>query len=310
MIGFIHHVTIRVADVGDAVDRWTKLFGLSVREQTDGWALLRCTFEDYCLELRRLDGDGAPGVEHVAYELQAGISLDDARGRLRAAGTTWREEEVPFGRGTGLRVDDPDGNGVLVIERRPLQDRRPAVAKRSTELRPFHPRKLGHVNYLTADVARQVDFYTRVLGFEVTDWIGDGAVWLHVNHDHHVLAFLDKGFAHLHHVAFEFVDFGEIRMLLDHLGQHGRWCTWGPGRHAMAQNLFTYIRMWEEEHFVECFTDLEQLDADHAPRQFPDDVFSSNAWGQLPPRTYFKFDPESIRVEREQLHALQDVVVP
>jgi catechol-2,3-dioxygenase len=308
MIGFIHHATFRVADVAEAVERWTTLFGLTVREQSADHALLRCAYEDYCLELRR--SGGAPGIEHVAYELQAGVMLDAARERLTAAGTAFQEEPVPYGRGTGLRVEDPDGNGVLVVERRPPADRRPAVAQLSTELRsPFHPRKLGHVNYLTADVGRMVEWYGRVLGFEVTDWIGDGAVWLHVNRDHHVLAFLDKGYAHLHHVAFEFVDFGEIRMLLDHLGQHGRWCTWGPGRHSMAQNLFTYIRMWEEEVFVECFSDLEQLDADHQPRHFPDDAHSSNAWGQLPPRTYFKFDAESIRVEREQLHALHDVTV-
>ncbi len=308
MIGFLHHVTIRVADVADAVERWATLFGLSVREAGEERALLRCTFEDFCLELRR--SDEAPGIEHAAYELAPGVSLDDARARLRAGGVTWREEDVPHGRGTGLRLDDPDGNGVLVIERRLPADRRPAVARQSGELRSaFHPRKLGHVNYLTADVPRQVDFYTRVLGFEVTDWIGDGAVWLHVNRDHHVLAFLDKGYEHVHHVAFEYVDFGEIRQLLDHLGQHGRWCTWGPGRHSMAQNLFTYIRMWEEEHFVECFTDLEQLDADHEPRHFPDDVHASNAWGQLPPRTYFRFDAEAVRAEREQRHAMQDVTV-
>jgi catechol-2,3-dioxygenase len=307
VIGWIHHVTLRVADVDEAARRWTALYGLAVREQTADRALLRCTFEDYCLELRR--SDEAPGIEHVAYELRAGTSIEDARAHLRRTGVPWGEEEVPLGRGTGLRVQDPDGNAVLVVERRPPEDRRPAVARRSDELRPFHPRKLGHVNYLTADVARQVDFYTRVLGFEVTDWIGEGAVWLHVNRDHHALAFLDKGYAHIHHLAFEFVDFGELRMLLDHLGQHGRWCTWGPGRHAMAQNLFTYIRMWEEELFVECFTDLEQLDEDHAPRQFPDDVHSSNAWGQLPPRTYFRFDEASVRAEREQRHALQDATV-
>jgi len=308
VIGFLHHVAIRVADVRDAAERWTTLFGLSVREETPERALLRCAYEDFCLELRR--SDAAPGVEHAAYELRAGARLDDARARLRAHGIPWREVDVPMGRGTGLGVEDPDGNGVLIIERRPPEDRRPAVARRSSELGPFHPRKLGHVNYLTADVGRQVDFYTRALGFEVTDWIGDGAVWLHVNRDHHVLAFLDKGVEHIHHVAFEFVDFGEIRVLLDHLGQHGRWCTWGPGRHAMAQNLFAYVRMWEEEHFVECFCDLEQLDADHEPRQFPDDVRSSNAWGQLPPRTYFRFDAAAIEAEREQRHALQDVVMP
>jgi hypothetical protein len=43
--------------------------------------------------------------------------------------------QVPHGRGTGLRIEDPDGYGVLVIERRVPADRRPAVARQSEELR-------------------------------------------------------------------------------------------------------------------------------------------------------------------------------
>jgi catechol 2,3-dioxygenase-like lactoylglutathione lyase family enzyme len=297
MIGWIHHATLRVADVDEARERWSRLHGLS----GEG-ALLRCGYEDYCLELVAA-GDRAPGLEHVGWELAAGVSLDEARERIEAAGETVRSVSVP-GRGDGLRLDDCDGNGVVVFERVAPEDRTPPIFRRSEALRAYHPRKLGHVNYLTVDTPRIVDWYERVLGFTVTDWIGDDAVWLHVNRDHHALAFLDKGVAHVHHVAFELVDFGEMRMALDHLAQHGRWVTWGPGRHSMAQNLFSYVRMPEEDLFVELFCDLEQLEADHEPRQFPDDPHASNAWGQLPPRSYFRFDEDAIRSEQEQREAL------
>ena len=65
----------------------------------------------------------------------------------------------------------------------------------------------------------------------------------------------------------------------------------------MAQNLFAYWRMVEEEVFVELFCDLEQLEADHEPRRFADDPHGSNAWGILPPRSYFAFDEESFAAE-------------
>jgi hypothetical protein len=71
----------------------------------------------------------------------------------------------------------------------------------------------------------------------------------------------------------------------------------------MAQNLFTYIRMWEEEHFVECFSDLEQLEADHEPRHFPDDVHASNAWGSCRRARTSASTPNPVRAEREQRHA-------
>jgi hypothetical protein len=73
----------------------------------------------------------------------------------------------------------------------------------------------------------------------------------------------------------------------------------------MAQNLFAYWRMHEEEHFVELFCDMEQLQADHEPRHFPDDAHSSNAWGILPPRSYFSFDDDAVRSELEQREALR-----
>ena len=167
----------------------------------------------------------------------------------------------------------------------------------------FHPRKFGHVNYLTDDARRIVDWYIDVLGFRLTDWIGDEGAWLHVNADHHVIAFVDKGYRHIHHLAFELVDWGELRVALDHLAQHRRPLVWGPGRHGMARNLFSYWRMREEDLFVELFADLEQLAPDHEPRTYEDSPHSSNTWGILPPRSYFRFDREAIESEAVQAEA-------
>ncbi|MFN8200962.1 MAG: hypothetical protein U0S48_00250 [Solirubrobacteraceae bacterium] len=48
----------------------------------------------------------------------------------------------------------------------------------------------------------------------------------------------------------------------------------------------------------------------HAPRRFPDDPHASNAWGQLPPRSYFRFDEEAIRSEQEQRETLAAAAAP
>jgi catechol 2,3-dioxygenase-like lactoylglutathione lyase family enzyme len=200
-------------------------------------------------------------------------------------------------------VADPDGNAVVLTTYSAPDDRRPSEVRHSSRIPAWHPRKLGHVNFLTRDVQRQVQWYTEVLGFRVTDWIGTEGVWLHVNADHHVLAFLQKELAHIHHLAFELVDWGEMRVGLDHLAQNRRAIVWGPGRHGMARNLFSYFRMVEEDLFIELFCDLEQLRADHVVRYFPDDPHSSNTWGILPPRTYFRFDSAAIEAEGRQDYA-------
>ena len=301
MIGRLHHACFRVADIEEARRRWALLYGLSDAGVEDGTALLRCAYEDFCIELR---AGGQPGLEHVAYELEAGLDLAAAERLLRERDAEPERIDVPL-RGAGLRVLDPDGNSVVVVERVVPDDRRPAVARYTDELPGMHPRRLQHVNYLTADTPRIAAWYERVLGLGVSDWIGDGAVWLHCDRDHHAVAFLDKGYSHVHHVAFELTDWGEMRVFLDHLGQHRRPLAWGPGRHTMAQNLFAYCRMVEEEIFVELFCDMEQLEPDHEPRFFDDDPHGSNAWGILPPRSYFSFAPAAIEVELAQLEAQQ-----
>ena len=95
----------------------------------------------------------------------------------------------------------------------------------------------------------------------MTDWLGDGGVWFHINSDHHVMALVDKGYSHLHHLAFDVVDIGQMRVALDHLGRHGRWLGWGPTRHGIGGNIASYVRIVEEECFVELYCDMEQLEA-------------------------------------------------
>jgi hypothetical protein len=70
---------------------------------------------------------------------------------------------------------------------------------------------------------------------------------------------VDKGYSHLHHLAFDVVDIGQMRVALDHLGRHGRWL---------------------------------------------DNRYSSNTWGPLPPRSYFRFDDAAVASERESLEML------
>jgi len=294
----LHHVALRTRDAAVASERWARLHALTPAALAGGTALLRCTDEDYGLEL--IEGD-EPGHDHTAYELEGGLTLEAAERGLRDLGVPTTRVDGPCGRAGALALRDPEGNGVHLLEHIEPADRRPYEAKELGTAPAHHPRRVQHVNFLVADIRAWVDFHTDVLGFGVSDWIGDGACWLHVDADHHVLAGMVKPRPHFHHLALELHDFAAMRVALDHLGQHGRWVTWGPGRHTMARNLFSYVRMCEEECFVELFCDMEILRPGHQPRQWPDDVRSSNAWGTLPPRTYFRFDAEAVRIEREQL---------
>ena len=294
----IDHVCLRVADLAEAAPRWALQFGLVERACEGGRSLLACNDEPYCLELA--EGD-APGHDHTGFELAGGCSLDDARAHLEGHGVGWVE-----GVG-GVQVRDPDGRGIELMPHRPAAsevERWPQHARPSRTVHVGGPRKLGHVNCLTADIEAGVRFYTEVLGMRVSDWLGDGGVWFHVNTDHHVMALVDKGYAHFHHLAFETVDIGKQRDVLDHVARHGRWLGWGPTRHGIAGNIASYVRIVEEKCFVELYCDMEQLQDGHVPRVYPDDRYSSNTWGPLPPRSYFRFDAAAIESERQSLETL------
>ena len=297
----IHHTCLRVADLDEAVARWSIQFGFSVRERDAQRALLACAYEPYSLELR----PGRPGADHTGYELARGVTLEDASAHLRALGLEHRVTEW------AVHLDDPDGHGVELLAYHEDPDPRPAIARFSTTLAGFHPRKLGHVNSLTGDLDKMTAFYRDVLGMRLTDRLEGGAgAWLHCNADHHCLALVGQDRPSFHHFALELADWGELRVALDHLAQHGRWLGWGPLRHALGQNLAAYVRIPEERCFVELYCDMEQLQPDHEPREWPDDAHSSNTWGILPPRSYFRFDPAAVEAERGGLEALGHPLPP
>jgi catechol 2,3-dioxygenase-like lactoylglutathione lyase family enzyme len=292
-LGRIDHVCLRVGSLDEAAARWCLQFGLVERSRDGGRAYLACNDEPYSLEL--VEG-GRPGHDHVAYELHSSCSLDDAGAHLESSGVAWHADDGC------LFVADPDGRSIQLMPHRPPATehaRWPQHARASTSVHLGGPRRLGHVNSLTADIDACAAFYTEVLGMRVSDWLGDGGVWFHIGAEHHVMALVDLGYAHFHHLAFETVDIGRMRDLLDHVARHGRWVSWGPARHGIAGNIATYIRIPEEECHVELYCDMEQLADDHVPRTYPDDRYSSNTWGPLPPRSYFRFDPVAIECERE-----------
>lgn len=290
----IHHVGLRVTDLQEATSRWSIQFGLTPVHESDGRVRLACGYESYSMELM---GANEAGFDHTAYELDPDVSADEARAYLDSLGIANEFD------GEVIRLHDFDGNPVELVPYAEADDPFPDIARQTSVLPGFRPRKLGHVNYLTGQLQQQTDFYTRVLGMRITDYLGSEGIWLHINADHHVMALVNKGYAHIHHFALEMVDWGELRVAFDHLAQHGRWLAWGPLRHGLGRNLSGYVRIPEEACFVEVFCDMEQLTAHHQPRQYPDDAHSSNVWGILPPRSYFRFDEAAVASERDGLEA-------
>src|SRR6266851_2149845 len=64
---------------------------------------------------------------------------------------------------------------ILTRRRKPMTD----------TAHPIRIRKIGHVGLYCRDLAKMVDFYTRVLGFKVSDVNEKGMTFLRLGSDHH-----------------------------------------------------------------------------------------------------------------------------
>jgi catechol 2,3-dioxygenase-like lactoylglutathione lyase family enzyme len=291
-LGRLDHVALRVADVAEASERWVLQFGLTERSRDAARATLSCDDEPLAIELI---AGSEPGFDHVGWELARDCSVEQALADFDAAGVEAKSVD------DHIELQDVEGNALHLLPYREPPSRFVAHVRSATGMRPGRPRKLGHVNFLTGCLQEQTRFYQDVLGMRLTDSLGDDASWLHIGPEHHVMALVNKGYAHLHHMAFDVVDIGQMRDALDHVARHGRWLGWGPTRHGVGGNVASYVRIVEEECFVELYCDMEVLQPDHEPRRYEDNRFSSNTWGPLPPRSYFRFDEAAIASERESL---------
>jgi len=198
---------------------------------------------------------------------------DFARTREAVRRSGGPEVDPPRGAsGEGFWFRDPDGNLVNVREesapgaptdpRPPLNG--PGYAPRQAVrgapergLKPA-PRRLGHVLLFTPDIARQVDFYTRVLGLKLSDRSQEIIAFMRCTTDHHNLALLASTAPGFHHASFEVGGVDEIALSAAAMANRGWQPGWVIGRHVIWSNFFYYIRdPWGS--FSEYFYDLDHI---------------------------------------------------
>ena len=78
--------------------------------------------------------------------------------------------------------------------------------------------KLGHVAFFVPEPQAMAEFYGKVLGFRVSDWIGDFFVFMRCNADHHTVNFIKGDKINMHHIAYEVRDFAHLQSACDVLG--------------------------------------------------------------------------------------------
>jgi catechol 2,3-dioxygenase-like lactoylglutathione lyase family enzyme len=246
----ISHATFETPDVERQVAYFTDIVGLVPVAREDGSAYLATRVGNLAVALERAS---APRCARLAFQAAPEAELDALRQSLEAEGMRceMRTDPAP---GIAKAVVFPDPNGTLVeVYSACAEPPRPNGA-----VAGIGPLKLGHVAFSVAEPKLLADFYTRVLGFRVSDWIEDWFVFLRCGPDHHTVNFVRGKRTKIHHMAFELKDWAQVQVACDFLGARDIPLIWGPGRHGPGHNVYTYHRN-PDQQIVELFTELDKM---------------------------------------------------
>jgi catechol 2,3-dioxygenase len=131
----------------------------------------------------------------------------------------------------------------------------------------FQLGKIGHVALYVADIKRSTQFYTEVLGFEVSDEYQDdmmpgGAVFMRCNKDHHGIALFkaserNPAGAGLHHMAFEVASLDDVVRARAHLREHDVQIDFDGRRRAGVQIAVEFRD--PDGHRLEIYWGIDQI---------------------------------------------------
>jgi len=268
----IGYATFETPDIGRAADYFGQYLGLTEVQRDGKTVYLACPSDFYSVVLKE---GAAPAVTRLALQLAPDADLDAFAAELKTKSIAVRRQtdtgpDVP----ATLTVTDPSGLDIDLMATRAVTAKRPhndGVA----------PCKLGHTAFFTPDIQATVRFYTEILGFRVSDWIGDSFVFMRCNPDHHTVNFLTGPKRGLHHIAFELNDWNHVKQACDLLPDHNLDLIWGPGRHGPGHNIYTY-HLNPDGFTIEMFTEL--------------DVMSNEENGYFDPRPWHKDRPQRPKV--------------
>jgi catechol 2,3-dioxygenase-like lactoylglutathione lyase family enzyme len=282
----VGHATFETPDLEKAIAYYTDVNGLVLSAKEKGRAFLASKTGLLTIVLEQ---GGEENLKRLSFEVAPNAGVEEMRKKLSADGvrSEVHGDAIP-GIGKVLVFDDPKGTTIeLFTEWKYLGSHHQVLGA--------GPLKLGHIAHAVDDPKAMADFYCRVLGFRVSDWIEDFFVFLRCNPDHHTVNFIRGPKTKMHHIAFEMKDFAHIQDACELLALRKMPINWGPVRHGPGHNVAIYHRNFDDQN-VEFYIELDQMKDEELgyfdPRPWHHDTpqrpktwdrkTSPNLWGPLP----------------------------
>jgi catechol 2,3-dioxygenase-like lactoylglutathione lyase family enzyme len=245
----IGHATFGTPDLARQIDYYTNVAGLVLAERANGRAYLATRLGDLVVVFEERPQECCAAL---SFQVAPETEFAEMSRALERAGLRCEERLDPSpGVPKTLVFADPKGTRIeLFTTASPIGKNQPVAG--------IEPLKLGHLAFCVPDPRAMAEFYTKVLGFRVSDWVDDWFVFLRCGPDHHTVNFVRAKTTKMHHIAFELKDWAHVQLACDFLGGRNIPIIWGPGRHGPGHNIFTYHRN-PDDQIVELFTELDKM---------------------------------------------------
>jgi catechol-2,3-dioxygenase len=123
------------------------------------------------------------------------------------------------------------------------------------------PRRIGHMLMFTQDWEKTEAFLTKTLGLRTSDRVAGKVMFMAAGDgvtDHHCFGLINSTHRGLQHTSFQVANFDDIGFGAWRMNEAGYKEAFGPGRHALASNLFHYTRdPWGS--WIEYYADMDQI---------------------------------------------------
>ena len=252
----IRYVGYGVTDLDAERKFYAETWGLREVGEKDGMIHFAAQGDDE-LYVVRLRPSERKQIDIIAFAADTRADVDGLHDQVVAAGCRIvfapRELET-LGGGYGFRFFSPDGLPFEVSSDVAVGEAR--VLTRWEGI----PVKISHIVLHSPKHKDAVAFFCDVLGFKVSDWLGDFMCFLRCNEWHHRLAFL-PGPPCLNHVAYDVLSIDDMMRGIRRLKENEIDLRWGPGRHTAGNNTFSYF-VSPGGFTVEYTSELEQVDDD------------------------------------------------
>jgi catechol-2,3-dioxygenase len=267
LVSRLGYVTLNVEDMDAAITLFERGGQLQLNDRTPDAAFLGSNGDHHWVELRQ-DESRAPGLIKMAFELDANATFEEAEKRLAGAG-------VASTRGSDVAVDhvqewlrfvDMDGTEVELFRHMVRMAGRP-------QPRWAKLNRMLHVAVSASDWRSALQFYTEVLGFGVSDYIGDRFAFLHASGgDHHSLVLSNRPGVSprtASHICFHTDTFDDLMRARAMVKKVGFEVRDDLIRHQTSGSIGFYFEAVPQGMGLEfCFEHGSVVPGNHVPRTF------------------------------------------